>query len=218
MWHVLFDVGGWVFWSLVAIYFITTLAFTANERLWSSILLTIGTALVFTLFSSVSWPNWSWTMLGAVIAGYISIGSFWSIIHWTIFSRKNMKVLFDKITKKRTIPFKDWSDGDKRDFLIDFANEWNYNTGGFSRRLDFNPSMSTAGMMDRVMEVVTPNPSDEKSRISVWLLFWPFDILWFGLSDVVQWLYDMLCEALERVFKAINRLVFSGVRKNMGIE
>lgn len=180
-------IGGLLFWGLLIALLVACEFSTVNENHWSFGWLVI----FFTLLSYFSPFNafvWMWHNPGGVLiysAIYISIGVCWGFVKWA-FHLKNEK---DRIESLLTTLKANYAAKQK-----DAGPEYK---GSFTDYLEERGYISRA--------------TNKKTLISVWMLWWPFSVLWTSFHDVLRRFYDWAIEHYMFIFDKINHQIFGSL-------
>lgn len=184
--------GGFAFWAFIA--FIALLMFVSVEKesgLWATGTLAGALALLY-FFGDISpvtaWLSAHWPI---AIPIYFGVGTAWAVAKWWFYLRNR---------RERVLQLK-----------TEFQRSNNISTADIpeSLRRDW---YSYAGSYASV-----PQASDNKSRIMLWIGYWPFSMLWTLISDpvmrVLRAVYNSIGGLLQRMSDAMFKDVESDMRK-----
>lgn len=65
----------------------------------------------------------------------------------------------------------------------------------------------------RLTEV--PQASNNKERLGVWFVWWPFSVLWTVLGDGIVWVGKTVYNLLATLLRAINKAIIGGYDNNL---
>lgn len=179
----------------------------SSRRLWPglmSLLIVIG---VLQFFGNVPtlvyiWNNPGWTLIGVGI--WIAASAPWAIIKWTLFVRDN-SYRYEEILAKFMLDKPEWPK-DPNQFTPEQKVEWaeffhrnKYNTNDYEyERVKFDPSYQ-----------------EHKSDIMVWMVFWPWSLLWTILNDPLYKLFQNLYRAISAWLQRITDYYWQSKRGHM---
>jgi hypothetical protein len=239
MWHVPFDIGGWVFWTLTGLGFILLVSslFNTSWRLGvGTIVSYAGAILLFSSFDAscivVAIKAISWMAILKFVGFYILAGFLWAVFYWYLHASRlsrNLLSLKSKWCEQNGIPvhmkmsevplplrsvmYKHINDG------INHGDEDNLYTNG-SGYLEFDRMQgenSDQAYSDRINSAfalaVFPMPSKNKARIAAWMSAWPVSLLWWMLGDLLVNFWGHLCRASRKVFMWVSLLAFRRFNK-----
>lgn len=188
-------IGGWVFWSWIAVatcLIITTIALEEKYG-WSNFIVCgffvlFGKGLVDV--ASMTYKDLTWYLIG-----YLVIGSIWSLVKW------NFRVKEEVSEFKREYPqlFEYLQSHTEEEYnkersLIIHSKE---------RSRDENDQYAwmTKDCMGRILGDLKSNisPSNHKNQIIGWLSYWPWSVFWDCTADLFKNLYKFLQNAYHIV-------------------
>lgn len=173
----------WLIWVLgaLACAFLFYCAETDNG-LWATIVLVAGLGGVYLItdFNVTMWLYQNPLKFLICISLYFTIGVAWAVIKWFFYVKDQLKAF--KACKKsfceenRLDPEKDMPET----HLADFKYYLNRN------RIEYKPT-----------------PKNNKSRIYVWIAYWPWSGVWTLINDpvkrIVEFCYDCIVHTLESI-------------------
>jgi hypothetical protein len=185
MWHTFIEFGGLLFWGLLAVWVII-LSVQVNDRHngYATLTLFLGLAILV-LFSNT--PIWQtikdhpiYVLYG--VLGYIVAAGVWAMIQWRFFF---LPKLFDKYDDYRA----SWL---KRNSLTTMPADP-------TTRSKFKDDMArNMGDINDLRSV-----SQNKGRITGWMVYWPFSIVgtFFGdfLHRLFASIYKLLAGSMQRI-------------------
>lgn len=197
----LFLIGTMSFWILVLVEFILLLALVEYEKPGLGALSLLGVGILLKVFANVNLLEYvlqfPWqTALGAL--GYFSIGTVWSIFKWYFFVRNKRELyLAAKEEYAKNPPEMKWERGDKVAEIKEFPSAWekSYERGKFLN--------SKKGL--------EPLPGDNKSRILMWMAYWPWSAFWTLINDSVKKVYKFIYENISGLLLRISKAAFKDV-------
>ena len=197
----LFLIGSLSFWILILIEFILLLALVEYERPGLGFLSLLGVGILLKVFADVNLLEYviqfPWhTALGAL--GYFTIGTVWSIFKWYFFVReKREKYLAAK---------EEYEKSPERSFqrergavaeVTDFPTPW-------------EKSMVRSMLLNSKHGII-PLPGDNKSRILMWMAYWPWSAFWTLINDSVKKVYKFIYENISGLLLRISKAAFKDV-------
>lgn len=244
MWYAVIEFGGMLFWLIMGMIVMIEFLCVLNEETgWSFGMAAITAAMVglFTTFDTKMFLATGWKSALLWVAAYIVVGVVWALARWLLHAARR-RAFFYEMKRKwldenaelclNNLAFSDWQDTQKSDFLNWFASQWNdadekmvrlysriqsassWHTGGEGQRGGYRCTSSEMSKM--VFDAIVPKAKREKSRITLWLSFWPFSILCYVLEDMVIDFWRWLVRVVSGIMHGINRIVFAGVKKELG--
>jgi hypothetical protein len=63
--------------------------------------------------------------------------------------------------------------------------------------------------------VIAPQVSDNKSKITTWMVYWPWSFFWTMLNDPIRRLFRRLYNNLREFFQKMSDKVFAGVKNDL---
>lgn len=203
---------GSFFWPVVAIAVIG-LAISAGKGkgLWSTIFLVItGVLLAQGVAGLAHWvvshPYW----VVAIIVGYLAASIPWARFEWTRFINKKRETFVrvrDKFLKGHSLNM-NW---------FETANHKTKNAEDFCRTLRTNgfPNIALGYDEDEtladVMHKVTPQASDSKADIIMWMMYWPVLVVWFILNDMLGEIFSAMYHRVAGNFQRASNAAFADV-------
>ena len=184
---------------------------------------------LFTTFSPKTViAGWKGVLLWA--AAYIVIGVIWALVRWFLHAARRRAFFYEMKQKwvsvhtdtcpfLATSRFADWEEPYKMEFLEFFVRAWNAADPKMTRDYGTMACVRSAGadtMAKQVFADLVPKAKREKSRITLWLAFWPFSVLCYMMEDLLRDFYRWLVRVVSGIMHGINRIVFSGVKKELG--
>ena len=126
----------------------------------------------------------------AVVAGYLALGSLWSVIRWYIHVTNEVDRYQNTVLPRITADFATWvknNDMDKRwseaDRKAEFAK---YAKGQFK----------------------LPNPAKSKDLILLWMIYWPMSAIWTLVNEPVVRFFKYVYSKLTNTYQRIVRSAF----------
>lgn len=123
-------------------------------------------------------------------AGYAATGVGWSLAKWFFFLLNQKEKYQEK----------------KAEYLQDNAYPTEKDIPA-NRRADFTHILSQYGRK--------PLVRDNKKRIIVWMMYWPWSILWTFISDFMRKFFNHLYHLLHDTYQNISDHVWSGVEQDI---
>lgn len=184
--HELIIVGGLFFWGFLALFAALIIGSVETEKPgWATGWLVIGVVL-FALFGNanpLAWVFQNTSTFLTALGGYLVIGVLWSVAKWWFY---NLGVR-DRFEERRT----DWLKSHKAENLSDEKVREQFFRDNADLR-DFPPRLSR-----------------HKSRIMLWMGYWPFSALWTLVNDPVKRFFRWAYARMVRVYEGITKSIFS---------
>ena len=239
MWHAVIEFGGLWFWGIVGLVLLVEFLLVHNEKTgWVFGVAAMFAAVVglFTTFDAKSFAM-GWKVALLRVGAYVLIGVIWALVRWFLHAARRRSFFYDKkrewaesnraLTGAKT-DLKEWSPEVRSIFLAWFANQWNdadpkmvrhYNMiiGAGSWKRGEGYRISPEDMAKAVFYAIVPQVRREKSRITLWLSFWPFSVLSYFLNDILTDFYRWLVRLVSGIMRGINNLVFAGMKKDLEV-
>lgn len=122
---------------------------------------------------------------------YFSVGLVWSFIKWYFFLlkardkyQKHKKEFLDKLMKKEAHVAEDAKNG------------------------KINPAYQKEWLSDVRIYKLVPKASDNKARITTWMMYWSFSMIGTLLGDWLTQLWNALYNLFGNLYDKITKLVF----------
>jgi len=203
----LFLVGtGLWFWLLIAAVVVLELFCIENEKPVLAEFFVAATVAVLYFFGNLDLRGIfeyvvhnPLNILG-YIGGYFVVGALWSLAKW-VFYATNKRHEYDE-TKRSWLE----SEGIKGTLAIpaEKLEEW---------RVFAGENYGVRGLQDQLL------PSRNKSRISVWIAYWPFSALWTLINDPVRRIVRQIRQLLQSAYEGISKWSMRGTENELsGLE
>lgn len=164
------------------------------------------------------------------IGGYFVTGAVWSIIKWWFYVRKER----DRCREALNAFEKDWllpgavlSSGTPHSVIDLFwkgeedaprARSVEVLTTGFEEAKkdpDFKKKVWACYLDDGTYKEYgfeyKPNPRRYKGRITTWMTYWPWSLVWTMINDPIRKAFNMIFRKLSTVFSGISEGAFKGM-------
>lgn len=150
------------------------------------ILIGLAVLICLTDVPVLSWlhANYSYVLIGAV--AYVLFGAAWAFVHWVVFFIRERA---DRYEKLRT------------------EIKGDYDRRSKDGRLD--PTKLSYADFAQVNYHFPPMPTENKARITSWMLYWPADLLWTMLHKAVKRLYNWIYDCLANTLATISKNMFA---------
>lgn len=182
-------VGGFLFWVIVIAFLIACEFSTVNESHWSFawLIIFLGVLAWGSTFNPFAWMwhNPGTTLMAAAL--YIVVGVGWGFVKW-MFHLHNEK---------------DYIEAN----LADYKTQ--YNQALITVHSPFNGTFTDYLESRKLISRAAKN----KYLISIWMLWWPFSVLWTALHDVLRRFYNWVIEKYLYLFDKINVSVFGSLNQ-----
>jgi hypothetical protein len=190
---------GFWFWALFLVDFIFVLAFVANDRV-------VEPFVAFLVLVLATQFVWKVNLFGQVVDNpfivlgffgvYIVCGVVWSLFEWS-----------RVIGKYRNKYIK---------FLESFSKRYNCKFEGTisSFRLESTDGRHTIEELKKGFESAkngydgvgsVPVAKDNKAEIISWMMYWPFSVLWFALSDFLVDIWNLIYKMFASLFDGVSK-------------
>jgi hypothetical protein len=123
--------------------------------------------------------------LGALLAvlGYFVIGFLWSFVKWWLF--------VSKAADKRVAARKEFLEGKEKVPSEELNQVWERHT--------------------HLCGLSKPLATNNKGKISIWILYWPISLLWSLLDDFIKKIIQRLIIAFRKLYDSITNGAFANV-------
>lgn len=184
----LFAFGTIWFWTLIAIASFVLMATIEHEKGWLATFTIIGTLLLVhygmdkQLFGSMfAHP----LITGSCVLGYFLVGAAWGVVKWWFFV-KSQREAYDEARKL-------FAEHRSKPKVQPPERDWNYYT--------------SAGGYCGIYFNYKPKPKDFKSRIMMWMTYWPWSMVWTVINDPIRKAFRAI---FTYVSSTLNRISESG--------
>lgn len=200
--------GGFWFWTICAATFFLIMVFSENEKNFFAFI-TLGVFIVLmewsdavSIFGTIASDPWfivKWTLV------YFAIGSAWSILKWFSFVRNKAESFGEYKLKYIEQINKNGKDRDG-DEWVDIPVAANTSIPKSSMD-DFEEFLNRKGYK-AYSEGMIPAASENKDRITTWIVWWPTSALWTLINDPIRKLAEKLYASLQGVYSKISQQAF----------
>lgn len=188
--------GSFWFWFIGAVIFFIIMGLTENEHDGWALILIVLTFALFEYSDSIQVLNMikDDPLLPFIWVGtYFTVGAAWSIVKWFLFTHsiadklKEYKSQYDsKVAGEAKAPkFSEWL-SDKTSYFTLF----NYGTDKSRRR------------------ILYPIPTQEASRLSRWIAWWPTSFIWTLFNDFITKMVTAIRVQLNALYERISKMAF----------
>lgn len=187
--------GGYIFWALLGAVLVGLVAAVDKDESFIASVLTLGTLVFLTLFTTFNPFAWVWANSGLVILlaiGYVLVGIVYSGAKWVLWNYT--------ISRKLKAYKPDWMKAQpRRDYesLADYEARF-FETAKYKLNL---PS-----------DEISPRVRNNKSRIMTWMVYWPFSFVWTVLKDPFRIVYDLAYAWMGGTLQSLSDRVYRDVR------
>ena len=212
-WIALFVLTAPWFWIL-SIGAICTIIWALEEDsgVWATTIVVVFGLLVTFFGPGVEWIKWvaanPWTILWGVLA-YITIGSVWGVIKWYFYVSDEREAYEDR---KRS-----WLESKGHPGVTkvppELKEEWTTYVCDNTRWGKWDYSATVRGSKDKNKPIVDVKPIAwrNKARITRWMAYWPFSMIWSLLDDIIRKVFRHIQKWLGNLMDRITEHVFRGV-------
>lgn len=192
--------GAW-FWAAAVGLFILILALEETDHYFFAGLSVLAFVWIMEQSGVINIFTSPLTVLywGAI---YMSIGAGWSFVKWFSFlykrSDKLQKLKLDFIKKYNTNPQRETP------LTVDVGTK-------IPKEImsEFRDHLSNKGYLDRSSSPLIPQISDNKARITSWIVWWPWSAIWTVLNDPIRRLAEFIYNRLQTTYQAVANRVFA---------
>ena len=198
----LIEVGGIIFWLLLAALIVFEFVCYEFERKISGVvglIAFVGLIWLFGNFDLFGFLGANWSVILLTLVAYFVAGIVWGFGKWEFWLSKRRREFEAK--KQDWLEKQNWSGNE---VPVQLRDSWTrevvktYATGmGYISSVDLSEWPS-----DRVKGLVVPKASKNKGLIIYWMSYWPISLLWTLLRDVLkeiwEFLYFRICKYLQR--------------------
>lgn len=214
-WFILFVLFSPLWWGLLVISSAAIIWSLENKEYggggWATTFL-IATILALSFFGKPTLPamliaNPIW-VIGSIIVAYLAGGAFYSIIKWYFFCNRQLedyeKVKLNWLQKRGVsgIEIPESLKAEYKKYIIDYHSSWvlkSYVDGPNGTRKE-NYQIN-----------VRPRPWNHASQILLWMVYWPWSLIWSLLDDIVRGIFIRIRRALTNMMDNISKMVFKNV-------
>ena len=204
----LFVLGSFWWYSITACYVVWAI-FLAERESVTWVLTSLTIYLVFlsflggvNVFSYVFYnPLYSFL----VVLGYFIFGIIWSFVKWWLRVTDKAQACLEA----REIFMKEHTDKFNSAILLDLQ---------LSEKSGRNLRDEWESHIKFKDDFKKPVAIENKERISVWIIYWPFSILWSFIHDFIQRLWEQFVIRFQRVYQGISDRAYSKVEGPISIK
>jgi len=204
MWFELFIFGGFWFWALVAAFVIAEISCVHNDSPFLAgffVLVLCGLLFLFGEFATVlkyCFSNPGETF--SYVLAYFAIGIGWSLIKWYKHVSRitsDYNAVRDRVLKENKVE----NVGD----LIDIQDS----TRSPNDTRNYSERCPKAWLKSRYEYCVRScTPSNNKSTITTWILYWVISLLWDCLETLTIRLVDAIYDLIKSMYSEITKRLF----------
>ncbi len=206
----LFVVGCLWWWLAVVVASVLLIwALDRESGFGATVVLILSIAAIESVtYGGLIWPPWmtTWPGIAACVAGYVGIGVVWGLVKWYFLV---VDRLYDfKVLRKQWLTTNGLTEippERKQEWL-----EWLWD-----RHCDWvrwahvvDPESGTD--RNRVYTLaVKPIANENKGRITTWMAYWPWSMLWTICADLIKRAFEKIQELCSNVMQRISDWAFS---------
>lgn len=196
--------------SILVIADFTLLAF--DEYMWSVLVLVGGIVGLTWLFSPVSEfvASIGWhTLAFHYLPLYLLVGAGVALMKWVFYNLKVASYIKEYKVKAQK-EYKDNPSKIREYFVINLWNQrYNRNVKLWNiTKIDYNND-------EEFLDAITPKAKKHVSKISVWILQWPFVLISTFIEDVIRKLGKHLASLFDAMFTRLSRLLIRNAAKGL---
>jgi hypothetical protein len=191
-----FAVGAFGFYLLLFLLFVLITAFEENDKDISALI---------TLIAGFAFCQWvchlqvfHWIghhILGTIgyVLLYFAFGGLWGLFKWVLFLRTRLEDY-----KRVKEGFSAWKEA---------SPAWKGKE--YTALKDFLQERGATGMMK------PPQVRDYKGKVTHWMTYWPFSLIWFLIHDPITRFFKTLFNFMSGTFQSISNRMFASVEKDL---
>lgn len=202
----LFAVGTIWFWALLVVHTFVILALIEHEKAgWATITMIATFAVLhfFGDFNVVSAAIHNPLTALAVVAGYFAAGTAWAVAKWWFYvgrCREQYDELKARFLERKGVAGPAIPDALKKEWKEHLSQDYE-----FGRRVGRRFSSDS----------VIPKAGEHKGRITTWMCYWPWSMVWTLLSDWVKRLWNQIYLQIKGLLQSIANRQFRGVEDDL---
>lgn len=202
-WWILFLIASClIFWAL------------EKENIFGSTIVFFGTLAAMTFLGGsemvnfiTTGYNWAW-----IIGGYLACGVVWGFIKWWVFvtdrldKYEDVKLewLANKGVEGKTVP-------------PALREQWMAYLADNTDFAHWHPRYAPAEDERTVILTVKPSAARHKWRITNWMAYWPWSLIWTFFADIVKRVFSRLQRYCARMMDAISAWVFKNTDEDFAV-
>lgn len=191
----LWAVGWWIVMIAGAITLLTLTEFESYA--WTGIVFFgLLAFLQLSSFNILGWITANPVSFVVLIAGYAAVGVVYSMLKWRFSFLRRERERYDELESK----FKEVADSDDRVKVGTYRNEEDNDT------IDKAAWLSRAGWCWETVKV-----RYNKARITAWIGYWPWSLLWTLIDDPIRKMAEWLYATFKGWYEALQANAFKGV-------
>ena len=199
------------FWILMGVLTVSMFIWIEWEKGFFASFTVIGTILVMQFLMEINILRYVWENLGTMLMYgglYFVAGTVWSVIKWWFFVHRhldryeNAKLVFLREKNVDAIRGEEIPDALKA--------EWTANVGKYYR-----PMSDEYIRPDDVRpKNIRPKAYSHKSRVLMWMTYWPWSLVWTVINDPIKRLFREIYYRIANLLDNISKHVFRNVEKD----
>jgi hypothetical protein len=203
----LFALGTIGFWILIPLVVLFLFFMVEYEKLGFSTLSLIATFLALAFLGDFNlWFAMRSNPIGSIVlvVGYFVVGALWSVGKWWFFVRErrsSYQEFRDAFTDRNKLP-KD----------AEIPNELKKT---FKERLDEHNDRRRYSGSEDWKPLGKPLISENKSRLTMWMTYWPWSMTWTMINDPVKKAFRWVLDQLHGVYQHMADVIFKDVEKDI---
>ena len=220
---MLFEVTAWLlasmfFYPALIISFLLLWSFSEKSRgTWAFFMAVIFGYLLIAKFPEILAIASNPYLLGSIIVGYIVAAALWGRFKWYLVLSKVRDTFLEgrAIWERETGMKADIFTGPDRDlpetkalekrYVQTVAIHLNHNKISSQRYIDRRDDMQ----LTELVKLITPQASQNKADIVMWMAYWPLSILWFLVSDFVVTIGEEIYRRVATSFQKMSDSKFN---------
>lgn len=135
---------------------------------------------------------------------YLAIGFGWMMFKWTLLVlrwKKAFRDVFERFAHNMGLS--------STDPAQQLSEENRKHLHKYLRESGYNRHLKGCSLNE------TPQPTQNKERLTVWFLWWPFSLLWTLLGDGITFVARRLYDVSVRALRAVNKALIGGYDNNL---
>lgn len=208
--------GGWIFWSLTAIFLIIFFSSIHHENRKLSTISFFSYFILLAVFSSIDMVGFvirNPVLLLIFIASYFLCGIIWAFFKWNIYTSEALNKYNDykkEWLEKRGITGNTVPEELKKEWkhIAQIYAESLEKVSGYSNHYGNKISEYTG---EQIVNAIKPKVKENKGTIIFWLTYWPFNLCYYMFADVIADIWNSIYRKIGNSLQSVSDRKFKGI-------
>lgn len=190
-------------WLAIALLVLLIMMFVSveQEKPMTSTACTIAAVWALNYFNIVNVHTWSFFSILMWSAIYLAVGLLWSFIRWNFWLKNWTEESKQRIKEQKGSFLRTHSKFDSEVIPPELKEEW----------------LKFASRHDGYRSFTSPDVMQNKSRILLWAVYWPFSMCWTIIDEpIMKFFRWILFTVLGGAFQKVSNTAISEIKRELG--